>query len=162
MQGAYKKAIESYGVTAQKIKALEEMGELIAEVARDLLGKGNLEKIMEETADVENMTEQLCIIFDARDRVEQIKTDKMRKVLENIGGGMTILEDFCKKYPEAELTTDGTPDFCPHVLGYERNENCKEGSVDCDACWKRPVAVADEPKRMFWRADEESDQKYEG
>ena len=55
----YRRAVSYFGATKQKLKAIEEMAELIVELVKDLLGDGNPAKVIEELADVENMTVQL-------------------------------------------------------------------------------------------------------
>lgn len=55
----YRRAVSYFGATKQKLKAIEEMAELIVELVKDLLGDGNPAKVIEELADVENMTAQL-------------------------------------------------------------------------------------------------------
>ena len=84
MKDTYMKVIEHFGAEAQKVKALEELSELQVELVRDLNGSGNIDAIIEETADVMNMMEQICIIYDIEDLVEQMKTIKMNRVLEKI------------------------------------------------------------------------------
>lgn len=53
----------------------------------------------------------------------------------------TFLSDLLEKYPKIPLEPDGTPDFCPHALGYcESRVDCpplpKEG---CYKCWSKPL-----------------------
>lgn len=53
----------------------------------------------------------------------------------------TFLSDLLEKHPKTPLEPDGTPDFCPHALGYcESRADCppipKEG---CYKCWSRPL-----------------------
>lgn len=50
----------------------------------------------------------------------------------------TILIDLLEKYPKTLLDEDGTPNFCPHQLGYEKDKavcSCKS----CTSCWNRPI-----------------------
>lgn len=59
---------EHYSQDHQKIKAIEEMAELQAELTRDLnFGDTTLRKIIEEIADVIIMTEQLVYFYDRTD-----------------------------------------------------------------------------------------------
>lgn len=80
----YEKVIHAFGADKQKIKSLEEMGELIAAIARDLLGEGERKNIIEETADVENMMEQMRIVYDASEEIEAEKGFKMERTIRKI------------------------------------------------------------------------------
>lgn len=141
MKNTYCDVIEHFGADAQKVKALEELSELQVELVRDLNGNGNIDAIIEETADVMNMMEQICIIYDIEDLVEQMKAVKMNRVMERIRPKKTILQDLLEKYPNAELGRDGTPKICPSKLGYSDMKECVEcyGYEDCVACWNRPL-----------------------
>ena len=63
-KGKLEKIIEHYGKNAQIIKAMEEFGELITELAKELNGQGSFEHISEEMADAFVMLKQLQLIFD--------------------------------------------------------------------------------------------------
>ena len=141
MKDTYRKVIEHYGADAQKVKAIEEMGELTAELARDLNGQGDIGAIIEETADVMNMMEQICIIYDIPVSVEQMRKQKMDRVLQAIKPkGKTILQELLEKYPNTKLGKDGTPNLCPSKLGYSDMDICDEMSIEaCVDCWNRPV-----------------------
>ena len=141
MKDTYLKVIEHFGTDAQKVKTLEELSELQVEIVRDLNGKGNIDAIIEETADVMNMVEQICIIYDIEDLVKQMKIVKMHRTMEKIKPkGKTILQDLLEKYPNAKRGKDGVPKLCPSKLGYSDTENCSEMSFEeCIDCWNRPV-----------------------
>lgn len=141
MKDTYLKVIEHFGTDAQKVKTLEELSELQVEIVRDLNGKGNIDAIIEETADVMNMVEQICIIYDIEDLVKQMKIVKMHRTMEKIKPkGKTILQDLLEKYPNTKLGGDGTPNLCPSKLGYSDLKLCDEMSVEaCVDCWNRPV-----------------------
>ena len=75
------KAINSYGNASQKIKAIEEMGELIQAISKSLLdGKNNVE---EEIADVEIMLTQLKIMYNFSD-VENWRNYKLNRLKERV------------------------------------------------------------------------------
>lgn len=141
MKDTYLKVIEHFGTDAQKVKTLEELSELQVEIVRDLNGKGNIDAIIEETADVMNMVEQICVIYDIEDLVKQMKIVKMHRTMEKIKPkGKTILQDLLEKYPNTKLGGDGTPSLCPSKLGYSDLKLCDEMSVEaCVDCWNRPV-----------------------
>lgn len=56
-------AIDHFGVEHQKQKALEEFGELIAEMCKEQDKRTSGDRIAEELADVMIMTEQLRLIY---------------------------------------------------------------------------------------------------
>ena len=75
-------AVEHYGVEAQMIKAVEELGELTQAVARVLLwgnGEDELENLREEMADVSIMLSQLELIFGDVTEVEEYKLLRLEK-----------------------------------------------------------------------------------
>ena len=62
------KIADHYSQDHQKIKAIEEMAELQAELTRDLnFGDTTLRKIINELADVNIMMEQLAYFYDRTD-----------------------------------------------------------------------------------------------
>lgn len=86
MLDIYRRAVRYFGATKQKLKAIEEMAELIVELVKDLLGDGNPAKVIEELADVENMTVQLRIIYDEDGMVDYWKTAKMNRLAHRMEG----------------------------------------------------------------------------
>ena len=69
-----------YGVECQKVKAIEEMWELIKAIC-----KNDIENIKEEMADVYVMLSQLQIIYGFSDEeIEKIKKGKIKRTLETI------------------------------------------------------------------------------
>lgn len=59
-----KRGIDTWGLGMQKLKTIEELGELQKEILRDLEGHCRREHIIEELADVEIMLFTLKYIFD--------------------------------------------------------------------------------------------------
>lgn len=87
MLDIYRRAVSYFGATKQKLKAIEEMAELIVELVKDLLGDGNPAKVIEELADVENMTVQLRIIYDEDgSMVDYWKQAKMNRLAHRMEG----------------------------------------------------------------------------
>ncbi len=86
MEKIYKKAILTYGHTAQANVAIEEMSELIKCICKDLRGMGVIDKIAEEIADVEIMLGQLRIIYsideERIDEHKRLKLERLAKMLE--------------------------------------------------------------------------------
>lgn len=81
MEFVFSKAIEKYGKEAQKLKAIEELGELVQALARDLEGHPNPENLAEEMADVSIMLDQLKEIYQNAEAVELIRKLKARRLL---------------------------------------------------------------------------------
>ena len=80
IEDVFRRAIEKYGANAQKMKAIEECGELIRAVSRDLQGQKDPENIAEEIADVAIMLDQLQEIYRNRETVELIRKLKARRL----------------------------------------------------------------------------------
>ena len=60
-------AIEKYGQTVQKAVAMEEMGELIMEISKNIRGLPNKSHLCEEIADVSIVLDELKIMFGLSD-----------------------------------------------------------------------------------------------
>ena len=76
-----KKAIATWGKNAQLLMVLEEMSELQKEILKHVnRGKDNIDEIIDETADVEIMLEQLKFIFDIHQAVKDRIPVKLEKV----------------------------------------------------------------------------------
>lgn len=59
------RAINHFGVEHQKWKLVEELGELLVEIAREHIGRGNKDAIREELADANIMCRQMRIFYGA-------------------------------------------------------------------------------------------------
>ena len=80
-----KKAIETYGEEMQCIVAMEELSELIKEIAKKIragIPKDNNNELIEEIADVEIMLWQLMIIFEIPYCIIDSAIDKKLRRLE--------------------------------------------------------------------------------
>lgn len=85
-----KKAIETYGIDAQCLMAIEEMSELTKAICKESRARGKdnyvlvLANLAEEIADVRIMLDQLCIIFgiDTKE-IENNKLLRLKERLEN-------------------------------------------------------------------------------
>ena len=75
------KAINSYGNASQKIKAIEEMGELIQAISKSLLDNEN--NVEEEIADVEIMLTQLKIMYNLSD-IENWRNYKLNRLKDRV------------------------------------------------------------------------------
>ena len=74
-------AIDTYGFDIQRAVAIEEMSELIKELTKDKRGKGDINHIAEEIADVEIMIEQLKIYYKiSEDKINSEKDKKIKRL----------------------------------------------------------------------------------
>lgn len=80
-----KRAIATFGEIAQKIMVLEETSELQKEICKDMRGANNREAIIEETADVLIMIEQLKIMHHITDEeLEEVIEFKLNRLDEGL------------------------------------------------------------------------------
>lgn len=77
-------AIAVFGREMQQIVAMEELGELIQEISKQLRGKGDPEHMAEEIADVRIMLDQLVIMNDLFKKVDEYREAKTSRLLESI------------------------------------------------------------------------------
>ena len=75
------KCIDKWGRQAQLLMVLEEMSELQKEILKNVnRGKENIDAIIDETADVEIMLDQLKYIYGIHQKVEERIPVKLEKV----------------------------------------------------------------------------------
>lgn len=77
MEKIYIKLLGKFGCDKQMIIAIEELSELQKELTKHLRGKGNINHIITEIADVEIMLEQLKLMFNCKKEVYQEKNYKV-------------------------------------------------------------------------------------
>lgn len=75
-------ALEHYGVRRQMVKCMEECGELIRALARNLSGEANAQNVAEELADVEIMLRQMRLAFGDVDRIKAQKLARLKMRME--------------------------------------------------------------------------------
>lgn len=81
----YEKALHTWGKNAQMLQVVEEMSELTKEILKNVnRNKDNISEIIEETADVEIMLEQLKCCFNIHKQVEDYKLEKLLKIEKRI------------------------------------------------------------------------------
>lgn len=81
----YKQAIETYGVRAQKLMAIEEMSELAKEICKDFRGELNRENLIEEMADVLIMLDQMLILYKiSGEEVGLMRIKKVERLKERL------------------------------------------------------------------------------
>lgn len=77
----YDRALKDWGKNAQMLQVIEEMSELTKEILKNVnRGKNNLNELIEETADVEIMLEQLKYCLNINRQVEDYKKQKLLKI----------------------------------------------------------------------------------
>ena len=80
-----KRALENWGEKAQMLMVVEEMSELTKEILKNVSKyKDNLAEIIEETADVEIMLEQLKANYDIEEKVAAYKADKIKMIEQRL------------------------------------------------------------------------------
>ena len=91
-----KRALATWGEEAQMLMVVEEMSELMKEILKNInRKKNNIAEIIEETADVEIMLEQLKENYQIAEKVATYKADKI-KMIEG------RLNEWDKTHPKAE------------------------------------------------------------
>lgn len=81
----YKQAIETYGVRAQKLMAIEEMSELTKEICKDFRGKLDREYLIEEIADVLIMLDQMLLLYKiSGEEVGLMRIKKVERLKERL------------------------------------------------------------------------------
>ena len=81
----YHRALKVWGKNPQMLQVIEEMSELIKEILKNVnRGKDNISDIIEETADVEIMIEQLKCCYNIKQKVENYKEQKLLKIAKRL------------------------------------------------------------------------------
>ena len=81
----YKQAIETYGVRAQKLMAIEEMSELTKEICKDFRGLLDREHLIEEMADVMIMLDQMLLLYKiSGEEVGLMRIKKVERLKERL------------------------------------------------------------------------------
>lgn len=80
-----KRALDTWGKKSQMLMVVEEMSELMKEILKNINRDGdNLAEIIEETADVEIMLEQLKACYNIEDKVETYKAKKILRLEQRL------------------------------------------------------------------------------
>ena len=81
----YHRALKTWGKNPQMLQVIEEMSELTKEILKnDNRGKDNVSEIIEETADVEIMLEQLKCCYNINTQVADYKKQKLLKIAKRL------------------------------------------------------------------------------
>lgn len=84
-KATYKVALRKWGVDAQVMMAVEEMSELTKEICKIFRGKGTLDNLADEIADVLITLEQLKLIYDLSDLVDEHMAVKIHRLQDRLG-----------------------------------------------------------------------------
>ena len=76
----FEKALYRFGPSQQKMKLLEEMAELQIEICHHAIGRGDLDKIADEMADVQIMLDQMTLFFQNGGLVQQHRARKVQRL----------------------------------------------------------------------------------
>ncbi len=77
----YERALKTWGKEPQMLQVIEEMSELTKEILKNInRKKDNVSELIEETADVEIMLEQLKCCYGIKEQVEEYKAGKLLKI----------------------------------------------------------------------------------
>ena len=81
----YERAIRVWKKQPQMLQVIEEMSELAKEILKNVArGKDNINQLIEETADVEIMLEQLKYCYDIHQQVESYKQTKLLTIKDRL------------------------------------------------------------------------------
>jgi NTP pyrophosphatase (non-canonical NTP hydrolase) len=80
----FEQAITTWGVENQRMMAVGEIGELLAEFGRIVQGRSSTDKMVDEIADTLIMVTQLALIYGEDAVKERIKF-KLQKINEKLG-----------------------------------------------------------------------------
>lgn len=92
-----------YRAKKQTVKAIEEIGELLAELGRRMNGADNRDALAEEIADTYNMLDQLCYLHGIEEQVQDIAEQKMERTAGKLVGEQEIdlsrgeFEEICEQ-----------------------------------------------------------------
>lgn len=82
----YREAIETWGADMQIDMFIEEASELIQALIKYKRGKGDLNNIAEEIADVSIMLEQMAMMFDCHNKSVGFKKFKLARLKNTLNG----------------------------------------------------------------------------
>lgn len=83
----FERALDLYGVEHQKLKLIEEIGELQAELCRMQDGRSDLDRIAEEMADVLICLDQLRMGLQCGGAVQAWRLRKVERLRERLEAG---------------------------------------------------------------------------
>ena len=84
-KATYKVALRKWGIDSQVMMAVEEMSELTKEICKIFRGKGTMDDLADEIADVLITLEQLKFIYEIGDMVDDHINAKIYRLQERLG-----------------------------------------------------------------------------
>lgn len=82
----HKKALELWGAQTQIMMLIEEMAELTTELCHEIRGRGKIDAMIEELADVDIMLGQIKSIFPSFEQIKQKKLERLNSQINRIVG----------------------------------------------------------------------------
>ncbi len=80
----YKEALDKYGAQMQETICIEELSELQKTLCKNIRGKGSMEDISEEIADVQIMLAQMILLFNLESEVEKWRNTKLERLRDRL------------------------------------------------------------------------------
>lgn len=80
----YKEALNKYGAQMQETICIEELSELQKTLCKNIRGKGSMEDISEEIADVQIMLAQMILLFNLESEVEKWRNTKLERLRDRL------------------------------------------------------------------------------
>ena len=80
----YKEALDKYGAQMQETICIEELSELQKALCKNIRGKGSMEDISEEIADVQIMLAQMILLFNLESEVEKWRKTKLERLRDRL------------------------------------------------------------------------------
>ena len=80
----YKEALDKYGAQMKETICIEELSELQKALCKNIRGKGSMEDISEEIADVQIMLAQMILLFNLESEVEKWRNTKLERLRDRL------------------------------------------------------------------------------
>lgn len=77
VKGLYRAAEHKWGVKAQTLMLMEEVGEGLTAISRYYRGRGERADIVEEMVDIVIMAEQIALVHDVGGKYQEIRERKL-------------------------------------------------------------------------------------
>ena len=80
----YKEALDKYGAQMQETICIEELSELQKALCKNIRGKGSMEDISEEIADVQIMLAKMILLFNLESEVGKWRKTKLERLRDRL------------------------------------------------------------------------------
>ena len=77
-------ALDKYGAQMQETICIEELSELQKALCKNIRGKGSMEDISEEIADVQIMLAQMILLFNLESEVKKWRNTKLERLRDRL------------------------------------------------------------------------------